>query len=178
MQYAVCSVHGALCIVNCAFCIAVCTAHGAVCLVQNALCNAILWSKFDSWWRTCSIPATLANCSQLQPLAFAWGELYSWKTRRNVLKRLGIVVNYQFWPWFNVKGTLLQPSPHPYSPFAAPSSPKGSDLFSQLKFIFLAQIWMFWGFLDPWNQNETYDTSNEDKIQHMNKTCWVDGESL
>ena len=28
-----------------------------------------------------------------------------------------------------------------------------------------------WGFLDPCNQNETYHTSNEDKIEHMNETC-------
>ena len=77
MRYALCSVQYALCIVQCVVCTlqcAWCIVHGALYNVQCLLCNAILWTKFDSWWRTCSIPATLANCSQLQPLAFAWGE--------------------------------------------------------------------------------------------------------
>ena len=36
------------------------------------------------------------------------------------------------------------------------------------------QKWMylrFWGFLDPCDQNETYHTSNEDKIELLNETC-------
>ena len=31
---------------------------------------------------------------------------------------------------------------------------------------------------DPCDQNETYHTSNEDKIEHMNETCKVDEQSL
>ena len=31
---------------------------------------------------------------------------------------------------------------------------------------------------DPCDQNETYHTSNEDKIEHMNETCQVDEQSL
>ena len=60
MRYALCSVQYALCIVQCVVCTmqcAWCIVHDALYNVQCLLCNAILWSKFDSWWRTCSIPA-------------------------------------------------------------------------------------------------------------------------
>ena len=44
---------------------------------------------------------------------------------------------------------------------------------------FWGQIQRFWGFLDPFDQNETYHTSNEDKIEHMKgKICKVDERSL
>ena len=43
---------------------------------------------------------------------------------------------------------------------------------------FLGQIYRFWGFLDPFDQTETYHTSNGDKIEHMNETCQVDEQSL
>ena len=39
---------------------------------------------------------------------------------------------------------------------------------------FLGKTQRFGGFLDPCDQNETYHTSNEDKIEHMNKTWQVE----
>ena len=36
--------------------------------------------------------------------------------------------------------------------------------------IFWDKIRGFGGFLDPCDQNETFHTSNEDKVEHMNET--------
>ena len=36
---------------------------------------------------------------------------------------------------------------------------------------FLGLIERCWRFLDPYDQNETYRTSNEDKIEHLNENC-------
>ena len=85
----------------------------ALCNVQYALCNAMFWSKFDSWWRTCSIPSppspTAVNFN-LRRLHSRRMIIMENKEEYSVLKRLGFVVIYQFWPWFDVKGTLQSPS--------------------------------------------------------------------
>ena len=44
-------------------------------------------------------------------------------------------------------------------------------LLTLAKIYFFGQILRFGGFLGRCDQNETYHTSNEDKIEHMKATC-------
>ena len=52
-----------------------------------------------------------------------------------------------------------------------PSCPKCDTFAPPAKIYFFGQVKRFWGFLGRCDQNETYHTSNGDKIEHMKANC-------